>query len=210
MSSESHVQNDPQVLMMNLKDDPAAIETYRRYHRDVWPEVLQSLRQVGVRHMDIHLLGRRVVMIVEMDDGLDYRVGLQSARLLQRARRRVGASDEKPAGACRGAPERTSGGLSWSPFFTWISRSRPLPASPNRLVSPDAGLLTDLRQSWSVPSRPRPIVIIGAGGVVRTAHLPVYQRLKFPVAGLFDIKSRSLARNRAGDFGVSQRVCLAG
>jgi predicted dehydrogenase len=30
-------------------------------------------------------------------------------------------------------------------------------------------------------------VIIGAGGVVRTAHLPVYQRLHFPIAGLYDI-----------------------
>ena len=47
--------------------------------------------------------------------------------------------------------------------------------------------MTHLRQAWRVPSRPRPIVIIGAGGVVRTAHLPVYQRLKFPVAGIYDI-----------------------
>jgi predicted dehydrogenase len=39
-----------------------------------------------------------------------------------------------------------------------------------------------------VPTRPRPIVIIGAGGIVRTAHLPVYQRLKFPVAGVYDIR----------------------
>ena len=66
------------VLTVNLKDDPAAIETYRRYHRDVWPEVLQSLEQVGVRQMDIHLLGRRLVMIVEMDDGLDYRIAFKA------------------------------------------------------------------------------------------------------------------------------------
>ena len=48
--------------------------------------------------------------------------------------------------------------------------------------------MTDLRQAWDAPSRPRPIIIIGAGGVVRTAHLPAYQRLRLPVAGLFDIK----------------------
>src|SRR5205814_4597758 len=46
---------------------------YRDYHRRVWPEVLQSLRDVGVDAMDIYLLGRRAVMIVEMTDGLDYR-----------------------------------------------------------------------------------------------------------------------------------------
>ena len=75
-------------------------------------------------------------------------------------------------------------------------------ASPNRLASLEAGLLTDLQQSWRVPSRPRPIVIIGAGGIVRTAHLPVYQRLKFPVAGLFDIRPET-SRETASRFGVS-------
>lgn len=59
-----------------------------------------------------------------------------------------------------------------------------------------------LRQTWGVPSRPRPIVIIGAGGVVRTAHLPAYQRLKFPVAGLYDINPDA-ARETAKRFGVS-------
>jgi L-rhamnose mutarotase len=66
------------VFTVNLKDDPAAIEAYRRHHRDVWPEVLQSLRGVGVRQMDIHLLGRRAVMIVEMTDGIDYRVAFRA------------------------------------------------------------------------------------------------------------------------------------
>jgi predicted dehydrogenase len=57
--------------------------------------------------------------------------------------------------------------------------------------------MTHLRQQWALPSRPRPIVIIGAGGIVRTAHLPVYRRLHFPVAGVYDINadaSRETAR----------------
>ncbi len=53
---------------------------------------------------------------------------------------------------------------------------------------PEAKALTHLRQAWGVPSRPRPIVIIGAGGIVRTAHLPVYRRLEFPVAGIYDVR----------------------
>jgi L-rhamnose mutarotase len=61
------------VLMMTLRNDPAAIDAYRRFHLDVWPEVLCSLRQAGIQHMEIHLLGRCAVMIVEMDDGTDYR-----------------------------------------------------------------------------------------------------------------------------------------
>jgi L-rhamnose mutarotase len=59
------------VLTVNLKDDPAAIEAYRRHHARVWPEVLESLRRAGVRDMDIRLLGRQLVMVVELDDGLD-------------------------------------------------------------------------------------------------------------------------------------------
>ena len=62
--------------------------------------------------------------------------------------------------------------------------------------------MTHLRQAWAVPSKPRPIVIIGAGGVVRTAHLPVYKRLKFPVAGLYDINPDT-SRDTARRFGVS-------
>ena len=53
-----------------------------------------------------------------------------------------------------------------------------------------------------MPARPRPIVIIGAGGVVSTAHLPVYQRLKFPVAGIYDINPDA-SRDTASRFGVS-------
>jgi L-rhamnose mutarotase len=61
------------VFTVNLRDDPAVIDAYRRYHREVWPEVVQSLGRCGVQRMDIHLLGRRAVMIVDMVEGLDYR-----------------------------------------------------------------------------------------------------------------------------------------
>ena len=66
------------VLTVNLKDGPGIVETYTRHHRDVWPEVQESLRRVGVEAMDIYLLGRRLVMIVEMRDGLDYRTAFMS------------------------------------------------------------------------------------------------------------------------------------
>jgi predicted dehydrogenase len=59
----------------------------------------------------------------------------------------------------------------------------------------------DLRQAWPVPSRPRPIVVIGAGAIVRTSHLPAYRRLNLPVAGLFDV-APDAARETARLFGV--------
>lgn len=45
-------------------------------------------------------------------------------------------------------------------------------------------------------TNPRPIVIIGAGGIVRDAHLPAYRKAGFPVVGICDIvldKARALA-----------------
>lgn len=58
-------------LLVHLRDDPAAIAAYREHHQQVWPEVVASLRRAGIERMDIHLLGRTAVMIVEIADGVD-------------------------------------------------------------------------------------------------------------------------------------------
>lgn len=53
-----------------------------------------------------------------------------------------------------------------------------------------------LRQQYPLPASPRPIVIIGAGGIVNDAHLPAYRKAGLPVAGVFDsdaAKARSVA-----------------
>lgn len=60
------------VLAVDLQDDPAVIAAYTAHHERVWPEVVQSLRRAGIRQMEIYLLGRRLVMIVETD-GPDFR-----------------------------------------------------------------------------------------------------------------------------------------
>jgi L-rhamnose mutarotase len=59
------------VLTLDLLDDPEVIATYRRYHEAVWPEVERSLCDAGVRRMDTYLLGRRLVMILDLADGID-------------------------------------------------------------------------------------------------------------------------------------------
>jgi predicted dehydrogenase len=64
--------------------------------------------------------------------------------------------------------------------------------------SPDFGTL---RQRWERPGRPRPIAILGAGSIVRDAHLPVYARLGLEVAGIYDVDPNA-ARDRAKEFGI--------
>ncbi|TGX55710.1 Gfo/Idh/MocA family oxidoreductase [Sphingomonas gei] len=59
-----------------------------------------------------------------------------------------------------------------------------------------------LRQRWPMPAQPRPIVILGAGGIVRDAHLPAYRRAGFTVAGLYD-RDRARAEALAGEWGIA-------
>lgn len=50
-----------------------------------------------------------------------------------------------------------------------------------------------------MPKRPRPIVFLGAGGIVRSAHLPAYRRAGFEARGAFDL-SRAAAEATAEQF----------
>lgn len=58
-------------LTLCLQDDPQKIETYKEYHRAVWPEVLAGLREAGIQRMQIFLLGLRMFMYVDTDDDFD-------------------------------------------------------------------------------------------------------------------------------------------
>ncbi len=63
--------------------------------------------------------------------------------------------------------------------------------------------LESLPQAWPKPSAPRPVVCVGAGGIVESAHLPAYQRLGIPVHALFDV-NRERAERVARTFGVPE------
>jgi predicted dehydrogenase len=53
-------------------------------------------------------------------------------------------------------------------------------------------------QDWPAPGNPKPIVIIGAGGIVRDAHLPAYAKAGLQVQAVTDLdatRSAALARD---------------
>lgn len=52
-----------------------------------------------------------------------------------------------------------------------------------------------------LPERRYPILVIGAGGIARDAHLPAYRMAEFPVWGLCD-RSREHAESLAHEFSV--------
>lgn len=59
-------------LALDLKDDPELIAAYEEYHRNVWPEVLDSLRDSGIDHMEIYRIANRLFMIIEVSDTFSF------------------------------------------------------------------------------------------------------------------------------------------
>lgn len=61
-----------QCLALDLKDDPALIAKYEEYHRNVWPEILDSLRDSGITNMEIYRISNRLFMIIEVSDDFSF------------------------------------------------------------------------------------------------------------------------------------------
>jgi predicted dehydrogenase len=56
----------------------------------------------------------------------------------------------------------------------------------------------EIIQATPRPENPRPIVLVGAGGIVRDAHLPAYRKAGFHVEGVYDLdraRATALARD---------------
>lgn len=51
-------------LALDLKDDPALIAEYEGYHREIWPEIRDSILAKGITGMEIYRTGNRLVMVM--------------------------------------------------------------------------------------------------------------------------------------------------
>ncbi|MGN6440028.1 MAG: L-rhamnose mutarotase [Agriterribacter sp.] len=59
-------------LTLDLKDDPAVIEEYKKIHKNVWPDILQRIKADGITVMDIYNTGNRLFMIMEVRDDFSF------------------------------------------------------------------------------------------------------------------------------------------
>ena len=59
-------------LALDLKDDPELIAEYEEYHRNVWPEILQSIKAAGIQQMEIYRVNNRLFMVVETNDDFSF------------------------------------------------------------------------------------------------------------------------------------------
>jgi L-rhamnose mutarotase len=58
-----------QCFALDLKDDSAAIASYKHWHRPGGPpiEVTRALRAAGIAALDIYLVGNRLFMVMDSD-----------------------------------------------------------------------------------------------------------------------------------------------
>lgn len=59
-------------LILDLKDDPELIQAYLHHHRNVWPEIKESIKQSGIQGMEIYHVGDRLCMMVEAEEGFSF------------------------------------------------------------------------------------------------------------------------------------------
>jgi L-rhamnose mutarotase len=56
------------VFALDLKEDPKLIREYEEYHKNVWPEVVNSIRSSGIIRMEIFRVSNRLVMVMDTQD----------------------------------------------------------------------------------------------------------------------------------------------
>ncbi len=59
-------------LTLDLKNDPALIAEYRKYHEEVWPDITKSIKDSGIEKMEIYLLGTRMFMVMEVNESFSF------------------------------------------------------------------------------------------------------------------------------------------
>lgn len=62
------------VRTLDLRNDPSLIAEYCRRHAEgnIWPEIPEGIRSVGILEMEVWMAGTRAVMIVETAEDFDW------------------------------------------------------------------------------------------------------------------------------------------
>lgn len=64
-------------LACDLKDEESHIKAYDDYHKNVWPEIKESLQRAGILEMEIYRTGNRLFMIIQVSPDFSLRKKLQ-------------------------------------------------------------------------------------------------------------------------------------
>jgi L-rhamnose mutarotase len=59
-------------LTLDLINDDQLIAAYDAHHREVWPEVLASIKEAGIVNMEIYRHNNRLFMMMEVNDQFSF------------------------------------------------------------------------------------------------------------------------------------------
>jgi L-rhamnose mutarotase len=59
-------------LALDLKDEPKLIAAYEEYHASVWPEIIASIKDAGIKVLEIYRVANRLFMIIEADNDFSF------------------------------------------------------------------------------------------------------------------------------------------
>ncbi|WMI66196.1 L-rhamnose mutarotase [Aestuariibaculum sp. YM273] len=59
-------------LACDLKDSPELIAEYIELHKNVWPEIIESIKAAGIEDMEIYNIGNRLFMIMEVNNEFSF------------------------------------------------------------------------------------------------------------------------------------------
>ena len=48
------------------------ISAYKDYHKNVWPEIIDSIKDSGIKELEIYNVGNRLFMIMEVDNTFSF------------------------------------------------------------------------------------------------------------------------------------------
>ena len=59
-------------LTLDLQNNAEKIVQYEEYHKNVWPEILQSIKNSGIERLEIYRYNTRLFMIMEANENFSF------------------------------------------------------------------------------------------------------------------------------------------
>jgi L-rhamnose mutarotase len=59
-------------LSLDLKNDNTLIAEYEQHHQKVWSEIIESIKDSGITHMEIYRVFNRLFMIMETNESFSF------------------------------------------------------------------------------------------------------------------------------------------
>ena len=76
--------NEKLILTLELADNSDLIHEYENLHKNVWKEILEGIKSVGIVDMQIFRWQTRLVMLIEVDENFNFDLQMQKLAILPR------------------------------------------------------------------------------------------------------------------------------